>query len=77
MNGQYRILVPSNRELVMKLWQQDYLPWYFPGTTKKSEAKPLYLRPGEQKTLNVRLQPGSDPDDAGCNSSICFPHCKP
>src|SRR4029077_3772990 len=77
MNGQYRILVPSNRELVMKLWQQDYLPWYFPGTTKKSEATPLYLHPGEQKTLNIRLQPGNDPDDAGCNSSICFPHCKP
>jgi hypothetical protein len=77
MNGQYRILVPSNRELVMKLWQQDYLPWYFPGTTKKTEAKPLYLRPGEQKTLNIRLQPGNDPTDAGCNSSICFPHCKP
>lgn len=77
MNGQYRMLVPSNRELVMKLWQQNYLPWYFPGTIKKSEAKPLYLRPGEQKTLNIRLQPGNDPDDAGCNSSICFPHCKP
>jgi hypothetical protein len=77
MNGQYRILVPSNRQLVMKLWQQDYLPWYFPGTTKKTEAKPLYLRPGEQKTLNIRLQPGNDPTDAGCNSSICFPHCKP
>jgi hypothetical protein len=77
MKGRYRILVPSNRELVMKLWQQDYLPWYFPGTAKKSEAKPLHLHPGEQKTLNIRLRPGNDSDDAGCNSSICFPHCKP
>ena len=46
MKGRYRILVPSKRELVMKLWQQDYFPWYFPGTAKKSKAKPLYLHPG-------------------------------
>jgi hypothetical protein len=76
MKGQFRILVPSDRELIMKLWQQDYLPWYFPGTSKKSEAKSLYLRPGEQKTLNIQLLQGNDPSDAGCNSSICFPHCK-
>jgi hypothetical protein len=77
VNAQYRVLVPADREVIMKIWNEGYLPWYYPGTTKKSEAKPLCLRAGEEKTLDIQLQPGSDPSDAGCNSSLCFPHCRP
>jgi len=77
VNAHYRVLVPSNREVVMKIWKEGYLPWYYPGANNKSGARPLNLKPGEEKTLNIRLQPGNDPSDAGCNTSLCFPHCRP
>jgi hypothetical protein len=77
VNAKYHVLVPSDREVIMKIWHEGYLPWYHPGATKKSEARPLYLRPGEERTLNIRLQPGNDASDAGCNTSLCFPHCRP
>jgi hypothetical protein len=50
---------------------------YYPGTSKKSEAEPLRLKSGEERTLNIRLQPGTNASDAGCNSPPCFPHCLP
>jgi hypothetical protein len=49
---------------------------YYPGTTTKTRAEPLVLKSGEERTLNIRLQPGSDSSDAGCDP-LCFPHCRP
>jgi hypothetical protein len=43
---------------------------------RKSEAKPLRLKSGEVPSLSIRLRPGNDPSDAGCNTSLCFPHCR-
>jgi hypothetical protein len=77
VNAEYRVLVPSNRDVMMKIWCEGYLPWYYPGTSRKSEAKPLRLKSGEVRTLPIRLQPGNDPSEAGCNTSLCFPHCRP
>jgi len=77
VNAEYRVLVPSGRDVIMKIWREGYLPWYYPGMNHKSEAKPLRLKSGEERTLHIRLQPGNDPTDAGCNTSLCFPHCRP
>ena len=77
VNAEYRVLVPSDRDVIMKIWCEGYLPWYYPGTSRKSEAKPLRLNSGEVRTLPIRLQPGNDPSEAGCNTSLCFPHCRP
>jgi hypothetical protein len=77
VNAQYRVLVPSDREVIMKVWHQGYLPWYYPGTNNKTKAEPLRLKSGEERTLNIRLQPGTDLSDAGCNTPSCFPHCRP
>jgi hypothetical protein len=77
VNAEYRVLVPSDRDVIMKIWCEGYLPWYYPGTSRKSEAKPLRLKSGEVRTLPIRLQPGNDPSEAGCNTSLCFPHCRP
>ncbi len=76
-NAKYRVLVPSDRDVIMKIWYERYLPWYYPGANHKSEAKPLRLESGEERTLHIRLQPGNDASDAGCNTSLCFPHCRP
>ena len=77
VNAKYRVLVPSDRDVIMKIWHEGYLPWYYPGANHKSEAKPLRLKSGEERTLHIRLQPGNDTSDAGCNTSSCFPHCQP
>jgi hypothetical protein len=77
VNAEYRVLVPPERGLIMKIWHEGYLPWYYPGTNTKSEARPLLLKSGESRTLRIRLQPGNDTSDAGCNTSLCFPHCLP
>jgi len=49
VNAEYRVLVPSDRNVIMKIWHKGYLPWYYPGTNRKSEAKPLHLKSGEEK----------------------------
>jgi len=77
INAKYRVLVPSDRDVIMKVWHEGYLPWYYPGTSNKSEAKPLRLKSGEERTLRIRLQPGNNASDAGCNTPPCFPHCRP
>jgi len=77
VNAKYRVLVPSDRDVIMKVWHEGYLPWYYPGTSNKSEAKPLRLKSGEERTLRIRLQPGNNASDAGCNTPPCFPHCRP
>jgi len=77
VNAKYRVLVPSNRDVIMKIWHEGYLPWYYPGANNKSEAKTLRLASGEEKTLHMRLQPGNNASEAGCNTPLCFPHCRP
>ena len=77
VNAKYRVLVPSDQDVIMKIWHEGYLPWYYPGANNKSEAKPLRLASGEERTLRIRLQPGTDLSDAGCNTALCFPHCLP
>lgn len=77
VNAQYRVLVPHDRDVIMKIWHEGYLPWYYPGVKNKSEALPLHLKSGEERTLHIRMQPGNDASDAGCNTHLCFPDCRP
>jgi hypothetical protein len=77
VNAKYRVLVPSDRDVMMKIWYEGHLPWYYPGESNKSAAKSLRLKPGEEKNLHIRLQPGNNSAEAGCETRICFPHCRP
>ena len=65
VNAKYHVLVPSDRDVIMKIWHEGYLPWYYPGANNKSEAKPLRLESGEERTLHIRLQPGNNASEAG------------
>jgi hypothetical protein len=67
LNARYRVLVPSDQDVIMKIWHEGYLPWYYPGANSKSEAEPLRLKSGEERTVHIRLEPGADVSDAGCN----------
>jgi hypothetical protein len=75
--AEYRLLIPPDRDVIMKIWCDGYLPWYYPGADSKSAAKPLRLASGEEKKLYIRLRRGTDTSDAGCNTPLCFPHCRP
>ena len=77
VNAKYRVLVPSEREVMMKIWYEGHLPWYYPGASNKSEAKSFHLKPGQERILHIRLQPGNNSAEAGCETPLCFPHCKP
>jgi len=30
VNAKYRVLVPSDRDVMMKIWYEGHLPWYYP-----------------------------------------------
>jgi hypothetical protein len=60
LNPNYRLLIPANTGVLVKMWLDGYQPWYFPGTVDKSKLSPAHLRPGEAVTLDIRLQPGKN-----------------
>ena len=60
----YRLLVPPNAGILVKMWLDGYKPWYFPGTVDKSKSTPVHLKPGEVVTLDIRLQPGENAEGA-------------
>jgi len=57
--ARYRLLLPSNTDILIKVRLDGYKPWYYQGSVAESAAKPIRLRPAEEKTVNIRLQPDS------------------
>jgi hypothetical protein len=70
VNAKYRVLVPSNTDVAMKISLEGYKPWYYPGTPDKSASTPVRLQPAQEQTLDIRLQPGSVPDEEGCGPLV-------
>jgi hypothetical protein len=56
----YRLLIPPDTGVLVKMWLDGYQPWYFPGTVDKSKRTPVHLKPGEVVTLDIRLQLGKN-----------------
>jgi hypothetical protein len=56
----YRLLVPPNDSVLVKMWLDGYKTWYFPGTVDKSKSRAAHLNAGEIVTLDIRLQPGKN-----------------
>ena len=69
-NSEYRMLVPSDKDVTMKVWDSGYKCWYYPGTANKSQSKPVHLRPGEEEKLDIRLQRVANSGDAKCRSDV-------
>jgi hypothetical protein len=61
----YRLLIPSNTGILIKIWLDGYRAWYYPG---ELPSRTLSLLPAEEKTVDVRLQPDSAFGDSGCPS---------
>lgn len=70
VNAKYRVLVPSDKDVTMKVWHEGYRPWYYPGTVDKSQRTSVRLKPGEEQTLDIRLQPDSNAAEEGCGMPV-------
>lgn len=66
----YRLLIPSDAAVFIKIWQDGYRAWYYPGTISKSDALPIRLSPGEKRTVDISLQPDRRAKNTGCGAPL-------
>jgi hypothetical protein len=66
LNAKYRVLVPSNTDVLMKVWYGGHKAWYYPGTMEDAQIRPVNLKPGEETKLNIRLEPDLGAASGGC-----------
>jgi hypothetical protein len=66
--AKYRVLVPSNTDVLMKVWDGKHKSWSYPGTIIEAKSLPLNLHPGETKKLDIQLVPDAHPN--GCESAV-------
>jgi hypothetical protein len=74
VKAKYRLLIPPNTDVLIKIWYEGYSPWYYPGTKDKAQARSVNLKPGEETKLDIRLEP--DPTripDPTCPTSLIKP----
>ncbi len=57
MNTKYRLLIPADADVSIKVWLDGYKPWYYSGTDQKFAGTSMRLKPGQEKMLDIRLQP--------------------
>jgi hypothetical protein len=70
VKAKYRVLVPSNTDVLLKVWHEGYKPWYYPGTLDKAQSRTVNLKPGEEMKLDIRLQPDRDALPGGCGMPV-------
>jgi hypothetical protein len=70
IKANFRVLIPPATEVTVKMWLDGYRPWYYPGTDEQSRSAPLRLRPDEQKTLEILLQPSAPDSKLGCGMPV-------
>lgn len=66
VKSNYRLLIPSDTDILMRIWLDGYKPWYYPGTTDPSVRRAVCLRPGEEKTVDILLEPDPKTVESGC-----------
>jgi hypothetical protein len=70
IKANFRVLIPPATEVTVKMWLDGYRPWYYPGTAEQSRSAPLRLRPDEQKTVEILLQPSASDSKLGCGMPV-------
>lgn len=66
VKSHYRLLIPADTDVLMRISLDDYKLWYYPGTIDKSAEQPVRLRPGEEKIVDIVLQPDNASSKTGC-----------
>ena len=57
VSHKYRVLVPSDKDVMLKVWVDGYQSWFYPGVADQQSAKTIRLKPGEELRLDIKLQP--------------------
>ena len=70
VNTKYRLLIPADANVAVQVWLDGYKPWYYPGTDQKSARTSMRLKPGEERNVNVRLQPQKNAHAAMCGIRV-------
>lgn len=70
INAHYSMLIPSNMGILWKVWADGHKPWYYPGTTDQSKAAVVRLRPGEVRSIAIRLQPDATAEKVSCGMPV-------
>ena len=68
--AKFHILIPSDTDVLWKVWLDGYKPWYYPGTSDRSKATSLRLMPGRERALRIELQPDASVQKTGCPMPI-------
>jgi len=69
VKSQYKLLIPPNADILVKISLDGYKTWYYPGTVDQAAAKPVRLEPGEKKTIDIRLEPNAEVK-TGCPATV-------
>ena len=69
VKAKFRFLVPSNTDVLLKVWLDGYKPWFYPDTPEESRTS-LRLKPAEVQTLDIRLQPDPSQRQTGCGMPV-------
>jgi hypothetical protein len=70
VNAKYRMLIPSNTAMLMRVWYGGHKAWYYPGTTDETHSRPVKLGPGEVLNVDIRLEPDPNAPQAGCGMPV-------
>lgn len=70
VNAKYRVLVPSDTDVFMKVWDGGHKPWYYPGTLDRTLGRPVNLKPGEETKIDIRLEPDRNAPPGGCGMPL-------
>jgi hypothetical protein len=53
----YKLLLPADTRVSFAFRAPGYQAWYYPGVSQASDATSLTLKPGQEQTVDVLLQP--------------------
>jgi hypothetical protein len=73
---QYKLLIPADTDILVKISLDGYKTWYYPGTVEHTAAKPVQVGPGEKKTVDIRLEPDAQVK-TGCPTPLIWLVAKP
>lgn len=65
----YKLLIPADTDVLMQISLDGYRTWYFPGTIDRESQQPVRLKPGEIRTVDIRLVP-DESAKSGCAKPV-------
>jgi hypothetical protein len=68
VNAKYRLLIPSDTDVLIKLYLNGYKSWYYPGTSDRSSAGVARLGPGDERKIDIKLQQDGAFAESGCGA---------